>query len=574
MKRTDDMQLLNIFRGTYPYWRMICIYRYFSLILTSVFCLVNRMKYESAYGFPVVGCIAIAALTLNYFYIRYETDERIIKLLTTIETISNIVILIPTGGLESPYIWYSLNTVIITSCFLGIGYFIFNLISYTGFLAVTSFYLLDYTKMNLVKFFYENSNLILSYILIIFAIQLLMSLIKILEDKGYELSHVNRELIEANRMIEESMTYIASLFQSLQDFIAAKDKSVFSTIITEHTKNITNTSIAFMYLYKGQNEGILEIREDKPTVSYDLLQYKLEQLWSSVISSTEPLRFVLNEIEFVVAPVKSPLEVYGVMGIALNDRSSSLIKKENINQIKFLASLVLILFERFKIEEMNQLLVVSDEQNRIANEIHDSVSQRLFYISCKVHSIIASENMGETEINRELELVRDCLGSAMKELRDTIYNYGSKDRAMSRFEESIRSYIDEISVMSGVNISLNIKGNRELISLEQKKALYRIICEGIGNSIRHGRSKNIRVDLYVERDNISLKIYDDGIGFDVSRKVVNDSIGLGIRNLYNLASICNGNISIQSQPHKGTMIDVLIPNTLFMKAGQEDTLCV
>lgn len=575
MKKPVIMQLLNIYRNTSPYLRTMCIYRYFSLLLTSTFYIMDKENYSLGYGALVIICLLVAALTLNYLYIKYKAEKRVIKLLTIFETISNVILLIPTGGLESPYIWYSLNTVLITAYFLNKRYFFFNLFSYTLFMAATSFYLLHDTNTNLAGFIYRNSNLILSYILIIYAIQLLLNLAKKVDERGNELSLVNRELVEANGMIEESMGYIALLFKSLQSFITIKEKGGFSNIIIEYTKNITNTTMAFLYTYVEHDTAILEIREDVSTGIREHLAYKLEQHWNSIVSSDEPMRLEVDGRELAVAAIKSSREAYGIIGIELKNRERGLIEKENINQIRFLAALVSIIIERFNIEEMNQLLMISDEQKRIADEIHDSVSQRLFYISCKVHSLIkAGSSKSAAEIKHELELVRDCLNSAMAELRDTIYNYSGKGKELSAFEENVRDYINEISLMNNVNISLNISGNQELICIDQKKAIYRITCEGIGNSIKHGKSENIKVDLYVEDEVIGLKISDDGVGFDLNRKIASNSMGLGIRNLYNLVGSSGGDISIESEPCKGTVIDVMLPNKLLMKAGQEGQVCV
>lgn len=575
MKKLADMQVLQIFRNISPYLRTICIYRYFSLLLISIFYLMNKERYLSVYGLVVAGFLAVAALTLNYLYIRYENMNRIIKLLIIIEIISNIIILIPTGGLESPYIWYSLNTVLFTAYFLNTRYFTFNLFAYTGFLAITSFYILPGTQTDIMNFFYGNSNLILSYILIIFAVQLLMNIAKKLDENGTKLTLVNKELIEANAMIKGSMVYIASLFQSLQGFLNIKDKSGFFTIITEYTKTITNTPMAFLYTYSKPGTSILEIREEVPKETKEHLKYSIEQNYECIISSDEPHRIVLDGRELAMAAIKSSRKVYGIIGIELNNNDGGIIEKENISQIKFLASLVSIILERFEIEEMNQLLLITDEQSRIANEIHDSVSQRLFYVSCKLHSLIKmSSKRDEAEMSYELELIRDCLNSAMTELRDTIYNYGRKSKVLSAFEENIRNYINEISRLNGVNILVDIIGNQEYICFDQKKIIYRIICEGIGNSIRHGKSKNINVDLSVEKDCIKLKISDDGTGFDLNGKLASNSVGLGIKNLYNLVDSSDGNISIESQLHKGTLINVVLPKKILMKAGREEPLCV
>ena len=92
-----------------------------------------------------------------------------------------------------------------------------------------------------------------------------------------------------------------------------------------------------------------------------------------------------------------------------------------------------------------------------------------------------------------------------------------------------------------------------------KKAILRIIAEGCGNAIRHGKSKNISIELYKDAEKIRIVICDDGIGFDLCEKVRNNSLGLGIRNMNSLVNSLNGSIDITSQLSCGTMISLSLP---------------
>ena len=134
----------------------------------------------------------------------------------------------------------------------------------------------------------------------------------------------------------------------------------------------------------------------------------MKQNWEKIITLDFPFKLSVQNKEFIAISVKSTYEVYGVLGIEINTTNKSIIERENNNQLKLLASLSSILFERFRIEEMNRLLLISEEQNRIANEIHDSVCQKLFFISCKISSLTRMNNIEYMEdLNYELELVKN-----------------------------------------------------------------------------------------------------------------------------------------------------------------------
>ncbi len=99
-----------------------------------------------------------------------------------------------------------------------------------------------------------------------------------------------------------------------------------------------------------------------------------------------------------------------------------------------------------------------------------------------------------------------------------------------------------------------------MLSLDQKKALYRIISEGIGNAIRHGNARQILVNLIIGNKYTLLEISDNGKGFNISAIENQNKLGMGIRNIRILARSLQGNIQINSEPGHGTVISIKIPN--------------
>lgn len=96
-----------------------------------------------------------------------------------------------------------------------------------------------------------------------------------------------------------------------------------------------------------------------------------------------------------------------------------------------------------------------------------------------------------------------------------------------------------------------------------------MICEGIGNSVRHGKSKNIEVDLSISPSSTVLIIVDDGIGFDLVKVMEAKKNGLGIQNLYQLTESLHGEIQIDSMPGGSTKIEVSIPNNVMLMKEEE-----
>lgn len=403
--------------------KILFAYRYISLFITSFFYLLNHSEHEPLRKIIIIGCISIAAVILSFLYTIYEKSPRNIFVLLIIETIGNIVLLIPSGGINSPFIWYTLNTILISSMFLKKRYCWINFLVYLLGYGIIIEFGTDFS-ISLSGIIKEQSNLLLSFIMIIVAVQILAIYINKTKDEGKRLESANELIIES-------------------------------------------------------------------------------------------------------------------------------------------------LFERLFLEEINQRLLITEEQNRIANEIHDSILQRLFSMSCGIFSLMKNLSKHSTEeIEDSLNLFRENTDIIMKELREKIYGLSWKKSDHSSFSLDIKRYIEDVGKLSSVNIPFNFIGNIETLTGDQKKAIYRIISEGIGNAVRHGNAMNIEVSLNITSENSNLVIIDDGRGFDLEKVLRNPNRGLGIQNLYQLTESLQGQIHIESKAENGTTIEVLLPNNVELLKGE------
>jgi signal transduction histidine kinase len=281
-----------------------------------------------------------------------------------------------------------------------------------------------------------------------------------------------------------------------------------------------------------------------------------------VKSSNTPIDLKIDNGTFKVITAKSENKIYGVLGIDLNRDNKDVLYVETISQLKFLSSLISIVLERLELEEINEHLLISEEQNRIAREIHDSVCQRIFAINCMIHTLKQKcDKVSYQELKKEFEFIGQSLNKANKELRTTIYDLSLKGSQSKSFKEEMEDYIRDIAKLNSIKISFKMTGNQEIHDQNLKKAVYRIISESIGNSVRHGKCCKVQIILNVQKEHIKLEIADDGIGFEIE----NRSKGLGIQNMYNIINYSNGEISIESIPGKGTSISILIPNNVLVE---------
>lgn len=550
------MQVKLFFKDKTDESKILVIYRFISLYITSTFYLLNYPEHEVVRKVIIVLCLFVSSIILSYLYPTYEKSSYSIKLLLVIEIIGYTLLLIPSGGLKSPFIWYSLNTILISFIFLKNIYFWMIFIIYLILYGIISKNFTN-TTINIMQSIKDESNLLLSFIMIIFAIQLLVISIKRTKEKSKMLEDMNSKLEATNNMLIESIDHIKELYQSVNILANQGNKEGVIKLSFEHIKKITKSNVLFYYdlvnskIIYSENNIILNTLEE----------YILNNI-NVLVVSEEPIEIDICDYNMLMVHVSSGYATYGILGMELPNTTEGIINKDYTYQLLFLSELISGAFERLTLEEVKERLVITEEQNRIANEIHDSVLQKLFSLSCGIFSLIKSLNKCTNEdIEKELNSYRSIIDTTMKDLRNKIYGLSWKKSGSSSFILDLKRYIEDIKKFNKVSIPLSIQGNVENLLTEQKKALYRMICEGIGNAVRHGKAKNIDVKLEIKPEYTQLCIIDDGIGFDLIKEN-EESKGLGIQNLYQLTEVLLGEINIESKLNNGTKILIKLPNLM------------
>lgn len=540
--------------------KMMFIYRYVSLLITSLFYFLiptNHTVYRKLF---IIVCIGISSIILNYIYIKKNDDVGIIKLLVFIETIGNSIILIPSGGLSSPYVWYALNTLFIAAVKLDRKTCLFNLTTYLIASTWVTYSIFNDKHQQFSELIERQTNLIVSFVLITIAVWLLLKYIKEIKLERKKLLRVNRDLRSANQQVKESINHIMELYQAVHLFSNLKNKNELIGLILEHTKRIIFTDTTIFCSSESEEIIVSESAAADKSLAHKL-RAKVTAQWSDIINQNSAVELIVDNKVFLVISVKSSYLTYGILGVEIKPKEDSFNQFESMDQIKFMADLSSIVLEKFELEKVNDKLIITEEQNRIANEIHDSVLQRLFSTSFGIYGLMKKLNKSNIQdADADLNLIRGSIDQAMKELRSAIYGLSWKKNGSDNFIVGLMNYINEIKKMNHTDINLNIIGESEFIPSITKKAIYRIICEGIGNAVRHGKASHIEITLNIKADAIQLRIVDDGEGFDFDAAYKNKQGGIGINNIHSLVSSIKGNVNYESMIGKGTIIKIVIPN--------------
>ena len=199
--------------------------------------------------------------------------------------------------------------------------------------------------------------------------------------------------------------------------------------------------------------------------------------------------------------------------------------------------------------------IVFQERNRLARELHDSVSQQLFAASMMMSAINETKDSTENEIEaKQLKLVEEMIHQSQLEMRALLLHL----RPVALKGKSLQEGMEELLMELMQKVTMDIKWKLEDFPVEKgiEDHLFRILQESVSNTLRHAKASQFEV-LLIKRDGfIILRVTDDGVGFDVDEQKAGS---YGLQNMYERAVEIGGNLKIVSLKSKGTRLEVKIP---------------
>ena len=190
------------------------------------------------------------------------------------------------------------------------------------------------------------------------------------------------------------------------------------------------------------------------------------------------------------------------------------------------------------------------ERSRIAQELHDGVSGMLAAV--KMHFSTLQETNASFQQSGEFHHALSMLDEASRELRKTAHNLMPEILLNYGLDEALRRYCQNLQHCSTAEIQYYRTGNPGRFSHNFELAVYRVAQELIHNAIRHASPKRVFIQVSILRQQLLLTIEDDGCGFDTNAI----SNGMGLYNLRNRVNALEGTIHWDSQPNKGTSVNV------------------
>jgi signal transduction histidine kinase len=252
-------------------------------------------------------------------------------------------------------------------------------------------------------------------------------------------------------------------------------------------------------------------------------------------------------------PIADGAEVLGVI-FAASKRDPGGFTERDEQLLGLFASHAAIALTNARLYERGRELSVLEERARLARELHDAVSQKLFSVRAKAHAAAVLVRRDPDRAIAEMESVAALSGQAHAELRAVIDGLAPPDLSAGGLAGSLRSYAVLAGRTYGVRVAFEAR-DLPALGAQRETALYRVAQEALHNALRHSGASEICVSLAARRRRVILEVTDRGRGFAPGAAPV----GLGLASMRERAVAAGGSLTIRSAPGKGTLVRLDVP---------------
>lgn len=213
------------------------------------------------------------------------------------------------------------------------------------------------------------------------------------------------------------------------------------------------------------------------------------------------------------------------------------------------------------------------ERQRIARDLHDETGQALTAIGLGLRGLESRLSRSPEKAASTLHELQALTADSLQELQRLMADLRPSHLDDLGLSAALRWYAGKIEERYALKISVEIAGDEQALEDATKITTFRILQEGINNIVRHAEARNARIRLEFTDPGISLKIQDDGCGFDperVRRLQGASRPSLGLAGMQERAALLGGFVTVESRVGEGTSIEAFIPYHNNGRQGLDD----
>ncbi|MEV0096407.1 GAF domain-containing sensor histidine kinase [Streptomyces sp. NPDC050738] len=265
--------------------------------------------------------------------------------------------------------------------------------------------------------------------------------------------------------------------------------------------------------------------------------------------------------DFLGMPIRDGDEVIGALFLANKKcprpTASCGFTADDEELLTILAQHAAIALTNARLYERSRELTIAEERSRLAHELHDAVSQKLFSLRLTAQAAATLVDRDPARAKEELHQVAALAAEAADELRAAVVELRPAGLDEDGLAATLRTQIQVLDRAHEARVTFDSCQVRALPAA-QEEALLRVAQEALHNALRHSGADRVDVVLDQSGRRTVLRVRDDGSGFE-PRSVRSAGRHLGLVSMRDRASGVGGQLTVESAPGKGTTIEMEVP---------------
>ncbi len=378
---------------------------------------------------------------------------------------------------------------------------------------------------------------------------------------------------------QERTREMASLLQVSRSVAGSHDTETLAKLVLDEFRNVMDFGNASLVLRDGEHLRIAYANsKTDPTPRRDVIGVTFEianagPIWER-LASGQPLlvddnrdggywsrayQGIVGELyDTAFAQVRSwlgvPLvvraETIGFLTISAPEPRQ--FRQEHVDLAMAFAAQVSVAFENAELLQQAQSVAANEERQRLARELHDSVSQALYGIALGARTARTQLDRDAAAAVEPIDYVLSLAEAGLAEMRALIFELRPESLANEGLVAALEKQVAATRARYGLAIELAVEDEPDL-PIRAKEAFYRIAQEALHNVVKHARATKVRVALECNGEGTELIVSDNGAGFDASAEFPGH---LGLHSMRERAATIAATIDVASRPGAGTTVRV------------------
>jgi signal transduction histidine kinase len=258
---------------------------------------------------------------------------------------------------------------------------------------------------------------------------------------------------------------------------------------------------------------------------------------------------------YIGIPIQTTERVLGVLSVF--GETIEKFSAEDIALLAAIANHVGAAVESAELRQRAEHAAVMEERQRLARDLHDSVTQSLYSLTLFAEAGMDSARAADLgQIEHYLSRMGETALQALKGMRLLIFELRPLALGQEGLVGALRQRLETVERRAGVETQLLAETPFELPTYVET-GLYRIAQEALNNVLRHSAATRVTVRIGADDDGLVLEVIDNGQGFELGS--AGDQGGIGLASMQERVEKLAGSLEIVSKPAQGTSIKVAVP---------------